>query len=201
MISKITNILKPLIGTNFSSKDLEQRGIVNTIQYKCKEKILELTNNEILIKESTSNKDIQIETIETCPHIYNVDIKSHSLNKVFSTNLISVEKLRRFYTDSNNHIIYIFVDYTVENLIENSYHYDSITTIRDIKVKNIENIQWGVLQILNKGQLQIRNANKKNLFTNISREEWLKILITEVIKFKEEFTQKWENFLIKYNKN
>ena len=123
------------------------------------------------------------------------------MNKVFSTNLISVEKLRRFYTDSNNHIIYIFVDYTVENLIENSYHYDSITTIRDIKVKNIENIQWGVLQILNKGQLQIRNANKKNLFTNISREEWLKILITEVIKFKEEFTQKWENFLIKYNKN
>ena len=34
MISKITNILKPLIGTNFSSKDLEQRGIVNTIQYE-----------------------------------------------------------------------------------------------------------------------------------------------------------------------
>jgi len=46
-------------------------------------------------------------------------------------------------------------------------------------------LDWSILGIgaLGKGQLQIKNANKDFVFTDMGRDEWFKILKVKVTEF------------------
>lgn len=195
MKSILKKELNDLIGFSFNTENLGQRGIGDLIESYCIKKIKNIKNKNILIKESTSVKspeDIQVETKDL---IYKIDIKSHSIDKKFSMpNLISVDTLRKIYNDNNNYIIYIFVDYTVKN---------NELTITKINIRYIEELDWSILRISNigRGQLQIKNANKKFIYNHQNnRDNWIIELKKNVINFKQKLIKKsekcinlWEN--------
>ena len=109
------------------------------------------------------------------------DTKSHFIQSEggFSMpNLISVKRLKNVLEDDSKTISYVFIDYKREN---------GIVLIDDIHVKYIWELDWSILGIgaLGKGQLQIKDANKQMVFTNMGKHEWLEILKVKVVKFYE----------------
>jgi len=63
--------------------------------------------------------------------------------------------------------------------------YLKTTYIKDVHVKYIWELDWSILGIgaLGKGQLQIKDANKDLVFTDMGKEKWFEILKTKVIDF------------------
>lgn len=98
---------------------------------------------------------------------YVVDVKTHRTDAKFNMpNLTSVERLARFYQDSNNVFCLLKINYTFENVD---------ISIGDILFVPIEHISWSCLTIgaLGWGQIQIANANHVVLDSTISRKQWM----------------------------
>jgi hypothetical protein len=115
-----------------------------------------------------------------------VDIKTHSLDGEFSMpNLISIERLFRFYEDSKNFFDLLLVDYSIEN--------DRIV-FKKVKFQPIENLDLNCLTIgaLGWGQLQIKSMEKVN-FLEIERGEWLLKLLEKIEKFYDTEKKKIES--------
>ena len=115
-----------------------------------------------------------------------VDIKTHSLDGEFSMpNLISIERLFRFYEDSKNFFDLLLVDYSIEN--------DKIV-FKKVKFQSIENLDLNCLTIgaLGWGQLQIKSMEKVN-FLEIERGEWLLKLLEKIEKFYDAEKKKIES--------
>jgi hypothetical protein len=108
------------------------------------------------------------------------DVKTHYLQpnkKGFSMpNLISVKRLKGVLENPKKDLAYIFVDYTRK---------DGVVQIKDVHVRYVWELDWSILGIgaLGKGQLQIKNANKDFVFTDMGRDEWFKILKVKVNEF------------------
>ena len=106
------------------------------------------------------------------------DIKTHYDQEMpgFSMpNLISVLKLKKML--ENNEIInYIHVNYERNGIF---------VKINKIEIFSVCEIDWKVLTIgaLGKGQLQIKDANKEIILTNIGKEKWESILKENVVNF------------------
>lgn len=196
MINEIKNILSILVNFQFKSDNLMQRGVADYIETLCKNEILKLDNgNDIIVNEAKSVRSIEDVEIHYDNKLYKIDIKTHDVNRVFSMpNLISISRAKNFLSDFNNHIIYVFIDYMVEN---------NFSKILDIKVQNIESLDWSYLAIQNlgKGQLQIKNMSNELFFNNdMSREKWIKILKEEAKKYYDklilkvtEYKNSWED--------
>lgn len=86
-------------------------------------------------------------------------------------NLISVDVLRRkVLTQKNVELSYIFIDYTRNG---------DVVEIVEVKIINIYQFHWDILGIgaIGKGQIQIKNANKKMLMNeNVDEKEWCDLL-------------------------
>ena len=106
------------------------------------------------------------------------DVKTHHENEGgFSMpNLISVKRLKGVLEDESKTLSYVFVDYTRN---------DDEVKITDVHIKYVWELDWSMLSIgaLGKGQLQIKDANKELVFTDIGRDEWFKILKVKVLEF------------------
>jgi hypothetical protein len=107
------------------------------------------------------------------------DTKTHFIQEKggFSMpNLISVKRLKEVLESDLQTLSYVFIDYKREN---------GRVLIKDIHIKCIWELDWSILGIgnLGKGQLQIKNANKELVFTDIGKEEWFKILKVKVKQF------------------
>jgi len=91
-------------------------------------------------------------------------------------NLISVKRLKGVLEDESKTLSYVFVDYTRN---------DDEVKITDVHIKYVWELDWSMLSIgaLGKGQLQIKDANKELVFTDIGRDEWFKILNVKVLEF------------------
>lgn len=178
IIEMLEGKINNLVGFEFSSIGLIQRDISSYIEDECKQRILELENDFIVINEANSVKSIENIEIEHSGNTYKIDIKTHDINSDFSMpNLISIDRARKFLSDLNNHIIYIFIDYTIE---------DNTVYIINAKVKPIESLDWSYLAIQNlgKGQLQIKSMSNGLFFNdNIDKQIWLNKLIEEGEKY------------------
>jgi hypothetical protein len=117
------------------------------------------------------------------------DVKTHFVQKKggFSMpNLISVKRLKDVLENDLQTLSYVFIDYKREN---------GNVLIEDVHIKYIWELDWSILGIgaLGKGQLQIKNANKALVFTNIGKDSWFQILKIKVLEF-------YKKEIIKINK-
>lgn len=96
-----------------------------------------------------------------------VDIKTHNKNTNFNMpNLISVERISRFYEDDKNFFIILLVEYKVEN---GKIEFDAVRFVP------IEHLKWDCLTIgaLGWGQVQIANARIIYVDREQSRKSWM----------------------------
>jgi len=137
---------------------------------------------EILPKnlvEAKSKRSIDDFTLVFDGNINLFDTKSHFVQEIdgFSMpNLISVKRLKDVLEDDSKTLSYVFIDYKREN---------GNVLIEDIHIKYIWELDWSILSIgaLGKGQLQIKDANKELIFTDMGKDAWFEILKTKVMEF------------------
>lgn len=110
---------------------------------------------------------------------YVVDVKTHNRNTHFNMpNLISIQRLAKFYENDTNHFLILMVEYETS---EAGVHYT------DCHFVPIEHFSWKCLTIgaLGWGQIQIANSNL--LITDLSqnRRDWMLQLCDTVKAFYE----------------
>ena len=110
--------------------------------------------------------------------LYNVvDVKTHRLDTKFNMpNLISVERISRFYESDTNYFVILFVSYSVTG---------THVVVSDVHFVPIEFLEWRCLTIgaLGWGQIQIANSNVINLKPQYSRKLWMLELCDEMLEF------------------
>jgi hypothetical protein len=185
IIELIEGKINNLVGFEFNSMNLMQRGVADYIENLCCQRVSELKTDILIINEANSVRSIEDVEIEYSGNTYKIDIKTHDINRDFSMpNLISIDRARKFLSDLNNHIVYIFIDYTID---------DSTVYIIGAKVQPIESLDWSYLAIQNlgKGQLQIKNMSDGLFFNDdVDKQVWLNKLIEEGEKYYEKLILK-----------
>ena len=188
----INQKLQSMVGKTFNTKGLQQRGVADLIELMSTNLVLELKSDDIVTESATSRRSIEDVQLRKDGQLYKVDVKSHETTSEFSMpNLISIDRLKTFYRDPNNHLIYIFIGY---------YTSDEVTVIESVEVRGVEELDWSILAIQNlgKGQLQIKNMNNDLVFTDIPRQEWINILKAEAIKYYTKLITKIERLKIEW---
>ena len=98
---------------------------------------------------------------------YAIDVKTHDVNTHFNMpNLISMQRLARFYRNDTNTFCILMVEYQVVD--------DHLEYIR-CHFKPIEYFDWDCLTLgaLGWGQIQIANANRLLFQQSPNRKEWM----------------------------
>jgi molybdopterin-binding protein len=184
----IKDITKDLVGVLIDSKNLQQRGIADKIEDIVCSQVMKLKSSGLAVEAATSKRSIEDIQIKEGANLYKIDIKSHDVNSDFSMpNLVSIDRLRKFYEKDTNFLVYIFVDYKTVG---------TTTTIEKIEVRLVEELDWSILAIQNlgKGQLQIKNMNSELIFTTPNRDEWLSVLKTNAIDYYNKLVSKVERY-------
>lgn len=104
---------------------------------------------------------------DTNGNYYAIDIKTHNLCTDFNMpNLISVERLARFYRDDKKYFVILLVEYSVDK--------DHLT-FNNVHFIPIEHLEWSCLTIgaLGWGQIQIANSNRIDVNRSNSRVDWM----------------------------
>lgn len=108
---------------------------------------------------------------------YVVDVKTHRTDTNFNMpNLISVERLSRFYQDDNNYFVILMASYTIQEIR---------AVISNIRFVPIEFIGWNCLTVgaLGWGQIQISNSNNITINPGYSRKKWMLELCDIMLEF------------------
>jgi hypothetical protein len=108
---------------------------------------------------------------------YVVDVKTHRTDTKFNMpNLISVERLSRFYQDDNNYFVILMASYTIQEIR---------AVISNIRFVPIEFLGWDCLTIgaLGWGQIQISNSNNITINSAYSRKKWMLELCDVMLEF------------------
>ena len=194
VIDLINEKISKLINFQFDSKMLQQRGVADYIETLCCERINELSTSDLIVSEVVSVRSIEDIEIKLDSNLYKIDIKTHDINRDFSMpNLISVDRARKYLSVVTNHIIYIFMDYKIE---------EDIVCVTNVRVKPIESLDWSYLSIQNlgKGQLQIKSMTDKIFFNdNVTRKEWFDKLIKEGKDYYEKLILKVSEYITNWN--
>lgn len=122
-----------------------------------------------------SMEDIAFTDIEG--NYYAVDVKTHNLSTHFNMpNLISVQRLAKFYKNEQNSFCILIVSYEIKN---NHLEY------KECFFKPIETFSWRCLTIgaLGWGQIQIANANKLVFNKKENRKNWMLELCDNLDEF------------------
>lgn len=182
--------LKTIIRTNLKDFELSesygQRSVGDKIEADCRDIAKNEFHNNIVLPKSKRSVDDFTLLIDGNKHQF--DVKTHFIQSTdgFSMpNLKSVKRLKKILENENDSLSYIFVSYKREN---------GIVTIEDVHIKYVWELDWSMLTIgaLGKGQLQIKDANKELVFTNIGKEKWFEILKTKVSEFYQKELKKIE---------
>lgn len=113
---------------------------------------------------------------DTEKNYYVVDVKTHCITTKFNMpNLVSVERLTRFYEDSKNYFCILIVGY---ELIDDVWRFTECSFVP------IEHLDWSCLTIgaLGWGQLQIANANRISI-APATRRNWMLTLCEALLHF------------------
>jgi len=119
--------------------------------------------------------DLAFKDADDCYYV--VDVKTHRSDTTFSMpNLISVERLARFYEDDRNYFTILLVSYTVEELR---------VIVSGVQFTPIEFLDWDCLTVgaLGWGQIQIANAHRVTVNPGYSRRKWMIELCETMLEF------------------
>lgn len=108
---------------------------------------------------------------------YVVDVKTHRLDTHFNMpNLISVERLARFYEDDKNYFVILEMGYSVN---------DTAIVVEHVRFIPIEFLSWKCLTIgaLGWGQIQISDSNRIVIIPSNSRKKWMLELCDRLFEF------------------
>lgn len=106
-----------------------------------------------------------------------VDVKTHRLSTKFNMpNLISVERITRFYEDDRNYFVILMLSYDVDGIR---------VVIKDVHFVPIEFLSWECLTIgaLGWGQIQIANSNYVVIKERHSRRSWVLELCDTLLEY------------------
>ena len=106
-----------------------------------------------------------------------VDVKTHREDTKFNMpNLVSVERLTRFYESDLNVFSLIFIRYQIE---------ETKVIVSEVLFSPIEYLNWECLTIgaLGWGQIQIANSNNISLTKRNSRKRWMLDLCEAMFEF------------------
>jgi hypothetical protein len=96
-----------------------------------------------------------------------IDVKTHRVDTKFNMpNLVSVERLARFYREESNYFVLLLVAYAIEG---------NRVVVSRVNFVPIEFLSWDCLTIgaLGWGQIQIANSNKVKINKKFSRKWWM----------------------------
>ena len=165
---------------------LMQRGIADIIEVKVSNIILKLKHQSI--KESYEAKSKRsIEDVGLVTNDYDdvkIDIKTHdSESELSMPNLISISRLKKFYENDRNLLLYVFVKYI---------NYGDSIQILHAQVKTVEQLNWDCLTIgnLGKGQLQVRNMDEISFQNHMTRNDWMERLSYDVVIYYQSLIKK-----------
>ncbi len=146
------------------------RAVGDTVQEVLGEKMNECFPNGIIkdFNDQFARRAMEdVAFMDMLNNYFVVDIKTHNRNTNFNMpNLISVERLSRFYEDDKNFFIILLVEYKVEN---GKIEFDAVRFVP------IEHLKWDCLTIgaLGWGQVQIANARNIYVDREQSRKSWM----------------------------
>jgi len=165
---------------------LMQRGIADIIEVKVSNIILKLKHQSI--KESYEAKSKRsIEDVGLVTNDYDdvkIDIKTHdSESELSMPNLISISRLKKFYENDRNLLLYVFVKYI---------NYGDLIQILHAQVRAVEQLNWECLTIgnLGKGQLQVKNMNEISFQNHMTRKDWMERLSYDVVIYYQSLVNK-----------
>ena len=121
-----------------------------------------------------------------------VDVKTHREDTKFNMpNLVSVERLSRFYESDFNVFSLIFIRYRIE---------DTKVIVSEVLFSPIEFLSWECLTIgaLGWGQIQIANSNNILLTKRNSRKKWMLDLCEAMFDFYPREMHKIEDRLKRF---
>jgi len=194
MIDKITKNIEQLVNKQFDTKNLQQRGVADKVEKFDCECISEMNNDELIVEQATSKRSIEDIQIKHNNNLFKIDIKTHDAkDSEFSMpNLISIDRLRKFYSSDENYLVYVFIDYVTEN---------DVTTITNVVVNLVEELDWSILAIQNlgKGQLQIKNMNNELVIIKADRTSWMNTLKENALIYYDQLIKKIENYKNDWN--
>ena len=165
---------------------LMQRGIADIIEVIVSDILLNLKHQSIKESyEAKSKRSIEdVGLITTDYDDIKIDIKTHDSNSDLSMpNLISISRLKKFYDNDRNLLLYVFVKYI---------SYGHSVQILDIQVKAVEQLNWECLTIgnLGKGQLQVKNMNEISFQNHMTRKDWMERLSYDVVIYYQSLVNK-----------
>ena len=123
-----------------------------------------------------------------------VDMKTHNKDTSFNMpNLISVERISRFYESDTNFFMILLAEYST---LSDRIRFDNV------RFAPIEHLKWDCLTIgaLGWGQIQIANANKVIIDNTISRKTWMLSLCDELDIFYPKEIEKIDKRIAKFKK-
>jgi len=172
---------------------LMQRGIADLIESRVSDIILNLKHQSIKesyeAKSKRSIEDVGLVTTEYDD--IKIDIKTHDADSDLSMpNLISISRIKKFYENDRNLLLYVFVKYVTHG---------RLIQILDTKVKAIEQFNWECLTIgnLGKGQLQVKNMDEISFQSHMTRKDWMERLSCDVIIYYQSLIKKIQTKWIK----
>jgi hypothetical protein len=126
---------------------------------------------------------------------YNIDVKTHNTETKFNMpNIVSVERLARFYEDDSNYFTILMI----------AYH---INQAQKIEATNcyfipLEYLHWDCLTIgaLGWGQIQISNSHHVIIDNSITRKKWMLSLCDKLDEFYPKEISKIRNRIIYFEK-
>lgn len=162
------------------------RAVGDGLQKYISTNFLKLFNNTIPIRcfnskfNRRSMEDFSFEDDEK--NYYAVDVKTHNLSTGFNMpNLISVERLTKFYRKNSNYFVLLIIEYECKlSQVNISKYYLEFSGVHFIP---IEFFDWDCLTIgaLGWGQIQIINSNKIMINENNNRKKWMLQLISKLL--------------------
>lgn len=122
-----------------------------------------------------SMADLAFEDIDGSYYV--VDVKTHRESTKFNMpNLMSVERLARFYEDARNYFVILMVTYDVVGVR---------AVVSKVSFVPIEFLGWDCLTIgaLGWGQIQIANSNIVSVNPGYARKRWMLELCDTLMEF------------------
>jgi hypothetical protein len=123
-----------------------------------------------------------------------IDVKTHRADAKFNMpNLVSVERLARFYEDDANVFAILYVRYTTNG---------KRVVVDHVAFVPIEWLSWRCLTLgaLGWGQIQIANANRIEIVPDTSRRAWMLQLCDELLEFYPREVQKIAKRILHFEK-
>jgi hypothetical protein len=176
---ELKKLLKEKLKDFELSESYGQRAVGDKLEADTVDILKEITPQNLVEAKSKRSIDDFTLVFDGITNLY--DTKTHFIQdgEGFSMpNLISVKRLKKVLEDDSKTLSYVFIDYIREN---------GKVIIKDVHIKYIWELDWSILGIgaLGKGQLQIKDANKDLVFTDIGKEKWFDILKVKVVEFYE----------------